>query len=50
MKSDKTIKATVAAGRKEATQTKNPAPFVLVQSAITLSKKVSKRKCQLETN
>lgn len=41
MKSDKTVKTTTVAGRKEVTQIKEPAPFTPVQSAITLTKKVS---------
>lgn len=41
MQPNKTVRATTAAGRKEARQTKEPAPFVPVQSAITLTKKVS---------
>ncbi|QDR81329.1 hypothetical protein [Sporomusa termitida] len=41
MQPDKTVKTATAAGRKEARQTKEPAPFIPVQSAITLTKKVS---------
>lgn|GEM_PF-3362010 len=38
MKFDKTNKTTTAAGRKVATVSKDSAPFIPVQSAITLTK------------